>query len=42
MALEVLNQGLLAGELEQNPDDGISASKRKGDMANVISNLEEL
>ena len=42
MALDVLNEGLRTGELEQNPDGTISASKRKSDMANVITNLNEL
>ena len=41
-ALDVLNEGLRTGELEQNPDGTISASKRKSDLANVITNLEEL
>ena len=42
MALDVLNEGLRQGELEQNPDGTISASKRKGDAANVIQNLDDL
>ena len=42
MALDVLNQGLRAGELEQNADGSISASKRKGGAANVIGNIDEL
>ena len=41
MALDVLNQGLLVGELEQNPDGSISASKRKDGTANVIRNLDD-
>lgn len=42
MALDVLNEGLRVGELQQNPDGTISTSKRKSDLANVITNLEEL
>ena len=42
MALDALNEGLRMGELEQNMDGSISASKHRPGNANVIGNLDEL
>ena len=42
MALDALNEGLRMGELEQNMDGSISASKHRPGIANVIGNLDEL
>ena len=42
LALDALNHGLAAGELEQNDDGSISASKRRPSDANVIVNFDEL
>ena len=42
MALDAINHGLAAGELEQNEDGSISASKRRPGAANLIGNFEEL
>ena len=42
LALEALNHGLAAGELEQNVDGSISASKRRPSGANLIGNFDEL
>ena len=42
MALDSLNFGLAAGELEQNEDGSISASKKRPDMANVMGNFGDM
>ena len=41
-AIEIVNQGIEKGELEQREDGSIVGSKRRSDTANVISNLKEL
>ena len=41
MALDAINNGLAAGELEQNEDGSISASKRRPDATNLIGNFED-
>ena len=38
VAIDVINEGLRLGELQQNADGSISTSKRKSDMANIIGN----
>ena len=42
VALDRVNEGLLAGELEQNQDGSLVGSKRRSSVANVISNFEDL
>ena len=41
-AIEIVNQGIEKGELEQREDGSIVGSKRRSDTANVIGNMEEL